>query len=135
MQEIDYGGCEKNKTAEQSHMLSVNNYADMISQKEMITFYRLIYSQRAVDPAAARILREETQRMILSTKNMFYALQVHGKLNVRDVDAAALSFAMTIHSIIDYLTDCTVCGEASSREMLTNYIKWFCCEFGGDYNE
>lgn len=34
---------------------------------------------------------DETNKMILSTKNLFYALQVHEKLNIKDIDTAATS--------------------------------------------
>lgn len=135
LQSIDYGEFVRDKTAEQALMLSVRNYSDMNSQKDMVTFYKLIYSQRAVDPAAAGIMKEETQRMILSTKNLFYALQVHGKLSFTDVDAAAVSFAMTVHSMMDLMFDCACCGEEPPKDMLGNYIAWFCKEFGGKKNE
>ena len=135
LQSIDYGEFIKGKTAEQALLLSVGSYESMNTQKEMLDFYKLIYSQRAVDTAAARIMTEETQRMILTTKNLFYALQVHGKLSFKDTDQAAVSFAMTIHSMIEYRLDCICCGKEPPESMIPDYIKWFCSEFGGNENE
>ena len=132
---FDCGEFVKDKTAKQALTMSVMNYIHMNSQKEMAMFYKLIYSQRAVDPAAARIMKNETERMILTTKNLFYALKVHGKINATDVDSAAVSFAMTVHSISDYLLDCTSCGEEAPMDMLKNYIEWFCKEPGGTKDE
>lgn len=135
LQSVDYGELVKNRSTEQVLLMSVNNYLNMNSQKEMISFYKLIYSQRAVDPAAAGIMKEETQKMILSTKNLFYALKVHGKLNVDDVDTAAVSFAMTVHSIMDFQLDCACCGTSAPQDMLTGYVKWFSSVFGGEPDE
>ena len=135
LQNIDYGEFVKGRTAEEALLISVGNYSDMNSQQEMMTFYKFIYAQRAVDSSAARIMKEETLRMILTTKNLFYALQIHGKLRFGDVDTAALSFAMTVHSIMDLMLDCAGCGEEPPKDMLKNYVLWFCKEFGGDKNE
>ncbi|MBR4554236.1 MAG: TetR/AcrR family transcriptional regulator [Ruminococcus sp.] len=134
LEDTDYGEFVKDKTAEQALSISVGNYISMNSQKEITDFYRLIYSQRAVDAAAARIMKDETQRMILATKQLFYALQVHGKLDIRDIDTAAESFALTVHSITDLMLDCKNCGEEPPEGMLERYIRWFCREVGGAEN-
>lgn len=64
----------------------------------MFLFYKLIYAERAFNQKAAKIMLDETNKMILSTKNLFYALQVHEKLNIKDIDIAATSFALSIHA-------------------------------------
>ena len=132
LQSIDYGELVRSRTAEEALNLAVSNYTSMNTQPELMMFYKLIYSQRAVDPAAAGIMREETQKMLLSTKNLFYALKVHGKLSVKDADAAAFSFAMTVHSAMDYTLDCICSGAEPPKDMLKDYIAWFCKEFGGE---
>ena len=78
----------------------------MSTKGNMFLFYKIIYSERAINPVAAKVLAEETERMIVATKNLFYALQVHGKIKTKDVDMTATSFAMTVHSIMDYQLDC-----------------------------
>lgn len=131
---INYGEFVKDKSAFQALSEALTGYMAMTSQNEMLTFYKVIYSQRTVDAAAAQIMREETERMILETKNLFYALQAHDKLFLQDADMAATSFAMTVHAIMDYLHDCENSGAAVPKEMLTNYIRWFCEHNGGvDY--
>jgi transcriptional regulator len=40
----------------------------------MFSFYKVIYSERAVNPSAAQIMAEEAKSMILVTKNLFYTL-------------------------------------------------------------
>ena len=81
----------------------------MNTQSEMFSFYKIIYSTRATNCMAAQIMCEETEKMLLATKNLFYALQVHQKIFVKDIDQAAISFTMTIHSLIDYQLDRKSC--------------------------
>lgn len=133
--EIDYGEFAKATSMEEALMQSVANYSSITAEPKMFSFYKVIYSERAVNPAAAKIMAEETKRMILATKNLFYALQVHGKICVRDIDMAATSFAMTVHAIMDYQLDCACSGEPVSQDMIQSYIKWFCNQFGGEHEE
>lgn len=134
--DIDYGEFINGKSMEQALMQSVASYSSMNNQSKMLIFYKVIYSERAVNPTAAKIMAEETRRMILITKNLFYALQVHKKVCIKDIDMAAVSFAMTVHSIMDYQLDCACSGEPISEDIMQNYIKWFCNQFGGmDYEK
>ncbi|MBR6873313.1 MAG: TetR/AcrR family transcriptional regulator [Ruminococcus sp.] len=132
---IDLGQLVKGRTAEEVLLMTVGSYHSMNEQDDMMSFYKVIYSQRAVDPTAAGIMADETERMILATKALFYALHAHGKLDAPDIDTAALSFAMTVHGLMDYMHDCTNCGRASHSELLTDYIKWFCKQYGRNGNE
>lgn len=133
--EVDYSELVKGKSAEDVLTQAVSNYEKICGDKEMFAFYKVIYSQRAVDAAAAKILAEETRRMTAATKNLFYALQVHKKLRIDDIDMAAISFAMTVHAVMDYRFDCLCAGETIKNDMLQNYIKWFCKQFGGNNEE
>lgn len=133
--DIDYGEFIKDKGLEEALTQSVSNYSSMSTQGKMLSFYKVIYSERAVNPTAARIMAEETKRMISATKNLFYALQVHKKICIRDIDMAAASFALTVHAIMDYQLDRACSGEPVSEDMIQDYIKWFCDQFGGVANE
>lgn len=128
--EIDIGEFAKNNSAEAVLTFAVTNYLNMNKSEKLFAFYKVIYAERSINPEAAKIIIEETNRMVVATKNMFYALQVHGKINVKDVDTAALSFAMTVHSIMDYQFDCTAAKINYDENMLPNYIKWFCTQIG-----
>lgn len=44
---------------------------------------------------------------------------------------ATTSFAMTVHAIMDYQLDCACFGEPVSEDMIQDYIKCFCNQFGG----
>lgn len=130
--DIDYGEFVKDKSIEEALQQSVSNYVNMNSGGKMFLFYKVIYSERAINPNAAKIMAEETRRMIIATKNLFYALQAHGKINIDEVDVAATSFAMTIHSMMDYQFDCSCSGEPVSQSMIQEFIKWFCNQYGGN---
>lgn len=130
--DIDYGEFVKDKSMEEALQQSVSNYVNMNSDGKMFLFYKVIYSERAINPNAAKIMAEETRRMIIATKNLFYALQAHGKINIDGVDMAATSFAMTIHAMMDYQFDCSCSDEPISQSMIQEFIKWFCDQYGGN---
>lgn len=133
--DIDYGEFIKEKSMEEVLTQAVANYNSISTENKMFLFYKVIYSERAVDPNAAKIMAEETKRMITATKNLFYALQVHNKICVKDIDMAAVSFAMSVHAMMDYQLDCSCSGEPVPRDMIQDYIKWFCDQYEGVNNE
>lgn len=133
--DIDYGEFVKDKSMEEALQQSVSNYVNMSSGGKMFLFYKVIYSERTINPNAAKIMAEETRRMIIATKNLFYALQAHGKISIDGVDMAATSFAMTIHAMMDYQFDCSCSGETASQNMIQEFIKWFCNQYGGMNDE
>lgn len=129
-EEIDISQLVKNNSAETVLTFAVTNYFNMNRSEKLLAFYKVIYAERAINSEAAKIIIEETNRMIVATKNIFYALQVHGKINMKDIDTAALSFAMTVHSIMDYQFDCALAKNNYNENMLQDYIKWFCTVIG-----
>lgn len=133
--DIDYGEFIKGKSMEEALTQSVANYSNINAENKMFSFYKVIYSERSVNPTAAKIMAEETRKMILATKNLFYALQVHKKIHVEDIDMAATSFAMTVHAMMDYQLDCSCSGDPVGQDMIQNYIKWFCNQYGGMNDE
>lgn len=126
----DIGEFIKSNSAVTVLTYAVTNYLNMSKDDKLFSFYKVIYAERAINADAAKIMAEETKRMINATKNIFYALQVHGKINVKDIDTAAFSFAMSIHSIMDYQFDCEAAQIAFDENIMQNYIKWFCENIG-----
>ena len=131
------------KSLEQILMGSLSAYLEMISDRNMMLFFRVLYSERSIDPLAAEIMLEETERMIRSTKSLFYALAVHGKMKSDGVDTAAMTFALTVHSLIDHRMDMMTAGKTDRfgdgpgpyTKDLISFVKWFCEQVGGDDHE
>ena len=74
------------KGLEQILSESLTAYLGMITDQNMMRFFRVLYSERSINPLAAEIMLEETEHMIRSTRNLFYALAVHGKMKSRGID-------------------------------------------------
>ena len=131
------------KSLEQILTEAISAYLGMISDPNMMLFFRVLYSERSIHPLAAGIMLEETEHMILSTKNLFYALAVHGKIKSEGVDTAAMTFALTVHSLIDYRMDRITAGvrngsddgERLITKEMADFIRWFCQQIGGDCHE
>ena len=118
-------------------------YLGMIEDRNMTQFFRVLYSERSLNPLAAEIMLEETEHMIQATKNLFYGLAVHGKMKSEDVDTAALTFALTVHALIDYEMDRITAGvgdpsgdgESLCTKEITDFIRWFSMQAGGENHE
>ncbi len=130
---IDYAKlCEK-KSLEEILLGSLSAYMGIVSDKYMLQFFKVLYSERATNPVAAGIVVEETEQMIGQTKNMFYALAVHGKIKNEDVDTAAMTYSLTIHSLIDYRMDLLTAGKIKKfgengspvPKNIAEFIRWF----------
>ena len=76
---------------------------------------------------------EETERMITQSRDLFYALAVHGKIKNENVDMAAMTYALTLHSLIDYRMDKITSGDVEGfsegkspvPKKITGFITWF----------
>ena len=131
------------KSLEQILTESLSAYLEIISDRNMMRFFRVLYSERSTNPTAAEIMLEETEHMIRATRNLFYALAVHEKMKNEDIDTAAMSFTLTVHSLIDYRMDKITAGqteqfgdgESPYTKELTEFIRWFSKQVGGDCDE
>ena len=128
---LSFAGLEQlmNKSAKEVLTMSVLNYKKMVSDEKMVMFYKVIYSERTVNTEAAQILIEENNKMIEATKMLFKLLQSQNKLKIDNIEIAATSYAMTIHSIIDYEFDCLKANQKSNENLLQDYIEWFCNQY------
>lgn len=124
---IDYTSLFQGKTALDVLRITVGGYFNMNQQEHMLNFYKVIYSERSLQPMAAKIVVEETEKMINATKQLFYAMQVHQLLHFNDPDMSALSFALTVHGLMDSTLDQTNTGNEASNK-LDDYLEWFCEE-------
>ena len=128
---IDYTVIFAGKSALEILRMMVGGYFHMNQQEHMLNFYKVIYSERSIQPMAAKILAEETEKMIIATKQLFYAMEVHKLLHFQNADMSAVSFAMTVHGLMDYELDLRSGGcktENQERNGLDEYFQWFCKE-------
>ena len=128
---IDYTVIFAGKSALEILRMMVGGYFHMNQQEHMLNFYKVIYSERNIQPMAAKILAEETEKMIIATKQLFYAMEVHKLLHFQNADMSAVSFAMTVHGLMDYELDLRSGGcktENQERNDLDEYLQWFCKE-------
>lgn len=72
---VDFSQLFQGKTAYEVLQGVVQGYVNMNHQEKLLTFYKVIYSERSIQPMAARIVAEETERMIIATKQLFYAME------------------------------------------------------------
>lgn len=119
----------KDMSAKDILMAAVLNYKKMVSDENLIRFYKVIYSERTINPEATQIIIEETNKMVSATKTLFKVLQDNKKIYIDNIDVAAISFAMTIHSLIDYEFDCKKVNEKYDKKMIQDYIEWFCNQY------
>ena len=128
---IDYTVIFAGKSALEILRMMVGGYFHMNQQEHMLNFYKVIYSERSIQPMAAKILAEETEKMIIATKQLFYAMEVHKLLHFQNADMSAVSFAMTVQGLMDYELDLRSGGcktENQERNDLDEYLQWFCKE-------
>ncbi|MBP5295121.1 MAG: TetR/AcrR family transcriptional regulator [Lachnospiraceae bacterium] len=135
----DYGKFFKEKSLEEILLASVSSYMGMISDENMMRFFKVLYSERATNPTAAKVLVEETERMLSQSRDLFYALAVHGKIKNENADMAAMTYSLTLHSLIDYRLDQMTAGDAAKFGegkspvplKIVEFIKWFSAQIAG----
>ena len=132
---VDYSILFSEKTAYEVLKGVVQGYINMNHQEQMLTFYKVIYSERSIQPMAAKIMAEETERMIIATKQLFYAMEIHKLLHFENADMSAVSFSMTVHGLMDYEMDQKYGYDEAPKNFLDESLKWFCeqnCVEAGD---
>ena len=130
MDSFDVDKLIENRSLHEILSETAGSYRRMCMEPQMLMFYKIIMSERSINKSAAEIMVSETRTMINATKMLFYALQVKGKAHFENVDAAAFSFAMAVHSIIDYECDLIHSGIGNDGNMLQDYIDEFCPIYG-----
>ncbi len=120
------------ESLEQVLVRSFEQYGSFVTDDEMLRFFKVLYAERSTSPVAAQIMVDETNRMVQQVKTLFYELAAHGWLQVDDVDMAALSFACTVHTLVDLQMDMLTAGKAPTSDTkmpvfdeVREYIAWF----------
>ena len=130
--QFDYGSFVEGKTLKEILMGTVQNYNKMNQNPQMQMFYKIIISEKTLNPAAAEIMVAETNTMIGATKQLFYAIMAKKIAYFENIDSAALSFAMGVHAILDFQFDDHMAHSNSSDGILEQYIDEFCRIYTAD---
>ena len=127
---VDYKELASKGTMKEVLTAAVDSYRTIVRDPEMFKFYAIIESERPIEPMAAGIMVKETQTMVEATSSLLKALESEGKASFADLESAAFSFAMAIHSAIDYEFDLMKAGMDTTPAMFGACIDEFCRTYG-----
>ena len=122
---VDYNVLFRNKTLKEILRTVTSSYSSMVQDKDLNAFYRVVLSEKSFSPIAASIYTEETNTMLLATRNLFYALSSKGLAHFSDVDNEAMVFAFTFHSILVLEEDDRTAGTAVSEGLMNSFLEYF----------
>ena len=122
---VDYNVLFRNKTLKEILRTVTSSYSSMVQDKDLNAFYRVVLSEKSFSPIAASIYTEETNTMLLTTRNLFYALSSKGLAHFSDVDNEAMVFAFTFHSILVLEEDDRTAGTAVSEGLMNSFLEYF----------
>ena len=122
---VDYNALFKDRTLKEILRTVTSSYSSMVQDKDLNAFYRVVLSEKSFSPIAASIYTEETNTMLLTTRNLFYALSSTGLAHFTDIDNEAMVFAFTFHSILVLEEDDRTAGTAVSEGLLDSFIEYF----------
>ena len=122
---VDYNTLFRGKTLKEILRTVTSSYSSMVHDKDLNAFYRVVLSEKSFSPIAAAIYTEETNTMLLTTRNLFYALSSKGWAHFSDVDNEAMVFAFTFHSILVLEEDDRTAGTAVSEGLLDSFLEYF----------
>ena len=122
---VDYNALFRNKTLKEILRTVTSSYSSMVQDKDLNAFYRVVLSEKSFSPIAAAIYTEETNTMLLATRNLFYALSSKGLAHFSDLDNEAMVFAFTYHSILVLEEDDRTAGTAVSEGLMNSFLEYF----------
>ena len=122
---VDYNALFKDRTLKEILRTVTSSYSSMVQDKDLNAFYRVVLSEKSFSPIAAAIYTEETNTMLLATRNLFYALSSKGLAHFTDIDNEAMVFAFTFHSILVLEEDDRTAGTAVSEGLLNSFLEYF----------
>ena len=122
---VDYNALFKDRTLKEILRTVTSSYSSMVQDKDLNAFYRVVLSEKSFSPIAAAIYTEETNTMLLATRNLFYALSSKGLAHFTYIDNEAMVFAFTFHSILVLEEDDRTAGTAVSEGLMNSFLEYF----------
>ena len=108
---------------------AIKNYIKINEDKNILMFYKLIYTERTISQEASKIMLEETNKMIFATKKLFEIMQTKKLLHFEDIEISAIAFALTVHAFMDYEMDKSFNNNGNLSvecKLIDRYIDDFC---------
>ena len=136
MPDIDLASLLSEGTLEDTLLALFDRYCSLVMDEDLLRLFKVIYAERPTNAKAAQIVLEETDRMVEQVRALFHGLARRGRLRCDDVDMAALSYAMTIHGLVDRQLDELNAGglaDVGAEAMFAqarDYISWFAHQMG-----
>ena len=131
MPNVDFDDLFAGRSLEEILLALFEQYRSLVMDPDLLRLFKVLYAERPTNAAAAQIVLDETDRMVGQVRMLFRALAEQRRLTCDDVDMAALSYAMTIHGLVDrQLDELSAYGPAEDGSQPTfdhaqAYISWF----------
>ena len=122
---VDYSTFVKGKSLREILLTATISYDEMNRKSDMITFYKVIISEKALSKEASKVIIKETEKMINASKELFKAIEENKVALFDNLESAALTFALLIHSVLDLRLDAEMAESNISDGILEKVIDSF----------
>lgn len=122
---VDYSTFVKGKSLREILLTATISYDEMNRKSDMITFYKVIISEKALSKEASKVIIKETETMINASKELFKAIEENKIALFDNLESAAITFALLIHSVLDLRLDAEMAESNISDGILEKVIDSF----------
>ena len=122
---VDYSSFVKGKSLREILLTATISYDEMNRKSDMITFYKVIISEKALSKEASKVIINETETMINASKELFKAIEENKIALFDNLESAAITFALLIHSVLDLRLDAEMAESNISDGILEKVIDSF----------
>ena len=122
---VDYSTFVKGKSLREILLTVTISYDEMNRKSDMITFYKVIISEKALSKEASKVIIKETEKMINASKELFKAIEENKVALFDNLESAASTFALLIHSVLDLRLDAEMAESNISDGILEKVIDSF----------
>ena len=122
---VDYSTFVKGKSLREILLTATISYDEMNRKSDMITFYKVIISEKALSKEASKVIIKETEKMINASNELFKAIEENKVALFDNLESAAITFALLIHSVLDLRLDAEMAESNISDGILEKVIDSF----------
>ena len=122
---VDYSTFVKGKSLREILLTATISYDEMNRKSDMITFYKVIISEKTLSKEASKVIIKETETMINASKELFKAIEENKVALFDNLESAAITFALLIHSVLDLRLDAEMAESNISDGILEKVIDSF----------